>query len=207
MLAPTRSVGTHARAVGRACVAANVSGYDAVMDEKNNDGVPTAAEVAGYVTAQHGMIRSAFHAAKTGSEEHQQAATRRLLQLLAMHEAAEQLTVHPALAHAGTGPVGVGEDRMAEEEQAVQLAERLQHFEYGSYEYKMQLALLEEAVTHHATSEETAELPLFENLTATERLTIGQALRAVGNAVDGQCPIEYADFSTMLRDSKTWLAG
>ncbi|MFC6707045.1 hemerythrin domain-containing protein [Flexivirga alba] len=136
------------------------------MDQHNIDDIPTAIEIAGAVTAQHGMIRAAFHAAKTGSEEDQEVATELLLRLLAMHEAAEQLTVHPSLAHAGGGPVGVGDDRMAEERQTVQLVERLQELDRGSYEYNMQLALLEEAVTHHATAEEASELPLFADLGA-----------------------------------------
>lgn len=177
------------------------------MPQNNIDDIPTAIEVAGAVTAQHGMIRAAFHSAKTGSDESQEAATKRLLRLLAMHEAAEQLTVHPALAHAGSGPVGVGDDRIAEERQTVQLIERLQEFGHGSYEYNMQLALIEEAVTHHATAEEASELPLFSDLSATERLTIWQALQAVATAVEGDCPIEYGDFSSMVRDSTTWLAG
>lgn len=175
--------------------------------QPNIDDIPTAAELVGQVTAQHGMIHAAFHAAKAGSGEAKQRAIRRLLLLLAMHEAAEQLTIHPALAHAGGGPVGVGDDRMAEERQSVQLVERLQMFDQGSYEFNMQFALLEEAVTHHAKSEEASELPLFGDLDATERLTIGQALRAVAEAVDGDCPIEYDDFSAMVRNSRAWLAG
>lgn len=182
-------------------------GYDSGMNTKDIDDVPTAAELGGQVTAQHGMIRAGFHAVKAASGNEQETATRELLRLLAMHEAAEELTVHPALAHAGSGPLGVGEDRMQEEQQAVQLVERLQALDVGSYEYKMQFRLLEEAVTHHATSEETSELPLFETLTATERLTAGQALRAVTNAVEGDCPIEYGAFSGMVRDTTTWLAG
>lgn len=177
------------------------------MDQNHIDDVPAASEIAGQVTAQHGMIRSAFHAAKSGSAEQQEAATQHLLRLLAMHEAAEQLTVHPALARAGGGAIGVGDDRMAEEEQAVQLAERLQSLDHGSYEHKMQFRLLEEAVTHHATSEETSELPLFGDLDATERLTIGQALHAVAAAVEGDCPIAYGPFATMVQDTKAWLAG
>lgn len=177
------------------------------MEQNNLDDIPTVTEIAGAVTEQHGMISAAFRTAKSGSEEDQRSATKQLLRLLAMHEAAEQLTIHPALAHAGGGPLGVGDDRMAEERQTVQLIERLQEFDLGSYEYNMQFALLEEAVTHHATAEETSELPLFSGLTATERLTIWQALDAVRSAVSGDCPIDHGDFSTMVRDSTTWLAG
>lgn len=180
-------------------------GYDAGMDQNNFDDVPTAFELAGRVTAQHGMIRSGFHAAKEGPDDERQAATRRLLQLLAMHEAAEQLTVHPALAHAGGGPVGVGDDRASEEQQAVQLIERLQLLDYGSYEYNMQFALLEEAVSYHATAEENSELPLFEDLDATERVTIGRAFAAVERAVDNGSPVAYDSFSTMVQDARSWL--
>jgi len=173
--------------------------------QDNTGDAPTAAQIAAAVTAQHGMIKTAFHAAKTGSGEERQAATRRLLRLLAMHEAAEQLSVHPALARAGGGEVGVGDDRMAEEQQAVQLAERLQGFEPDSYEHNMQLALLEEAVTHHAAAEELSELPLFDDLTATERLTISQALGAVARAVEEDNLVGYTDFSSMVRETTSWL--
>ena len=174
--------------------------------QRNFGEVPTATEIAGAVTAQHGMIRSAFHAAKTGSDTTKRAATRRLLQLLAMHEAAEQLTVHPALLRAGGGVVGVGEDRMEEEQQATQLVERLQDFEYGTYEHDMQFALLEEAVTHHAEAEERSELPLFDELDETERLTIAQALGAVARAVDEDDLVAYGPFSTMVREATSRLA-
>lgn len=174
------------------------------MNQDKIDDVPTATELVGEVTAQHGMIRAAFHAAKTGSDEAQQTGCRRLLQLLAMHEAAEQLTVHRALAAAGGGPVGVGDDRLAEEQQTIQLVERLQSFDYRSYEYDMQLGLLEEAVIHHAMAEEASELPLFGTLDAAERWATGRAMRAVATAAD-DCPIEYGEFSAMLQDSMSWL--
>lgn len=167
--------------------------------------VPSGAEIAADVTAQHGMIKAAFHAAKTGSAQERQKATRQLLQLLAMHEAAEQLSVHPALAKAGGGEVGIGEDRTAEEEQAVQLAERLQGFEPDSYEYDLQFALLEEAVTHHATAEELSELPLFEDLTATQRLGISQAVGAVRRAAADGDLVSYDTFSAMIRQATSWL--
>jgi hypothetical protein len=123
-----------------------------------------------------------------------------------MHEAAEQLTVHPALLRAGRGVLGVGEDRMEEEQQATQLAERLQGFEYGTYEHDMQFALLEEAVTHHAEAEERSELPLFDELDETERLTIAQALGAVARAVENDNLVAYGRFSTMVGAATSWLA-
>lgn len=171
------------------------------------DDVPTAAELASAVTAQHGVIKMTFHEAKHGPASGRQAATRRLLLLLAMHEAAEQLTVHPALARAGGGQTGIGDDRMSEEEQAVQLAERLQELEPGSYEHSMQLALLEEAVLLHATTEEKTELPLFGELEDGDRRRLSRALTAVADAVEGACPIEYDAFSRMVSDSRAWLGG
>lgn len=175
--------------------------------QDNLQDVPTAAELAGALTAQHGMIRFAFHDVREGSAKHQAEASKRLLLLLAMHDAAEQLTIHQALARAGGGEDGVGTDRMGEEQQTVQLIERFQEFEPGSYEHTMQLGLLEEAVLHHNAAEEASELPLFGNLDATERHRVGKALAAVAAAAEGNCPIAYGEFSTMLSDSRAWLAG
>jgi len=152
------------------------------------------------------MIRTAFHAAQNGSDETKQEATRRLLVLLALHEAAEQLTMHTAFAHAGGGEIGIGDDRMAEEQQTVQLIERLQGFEYGTYEYDMQFALMEEAVIHHAAAEELSEVPLFEDLTEPQRLSIGRAFDAVARVADDGYPIDYDRFSTMMQAATAWLA-
>ncbi|RNI22909.1 hemerythrin domain-containing protein [Flexivirga caeni] len=177
------------------------------QEQTNSSHIPTATEIGTAITAQHGMIRMAFQEAKGSAGQRQRHTTRRLLQLLAMHEAAEQLTVHPALARAGGGEVGIGDDRMAEEEQAVQLAERLQEFEPGSYEHGMQLALLEEAVTQHAEAEEMSELPLIDDLDESERRKIGEAVGAVARAVQEDRLVEYQDFSGMVRRARGWLEG
>lgn len=95
---------------------------------------------------------------------------------------------------------------MAEERQAVQLVERLQGCVQGSYEYAMQLVLLQEAITHHATAEELSEVPLFEDLLESERVAIGRALSAVTTAVDdGSCPIDHGPFSAMVQEATAWL--
>jgi hypothetical protein len=174
--------------------------------QHNIHDVPTAAELAGALTAQHGMIRLGFHDTRHGSARAQATATKKLLLLLAMHEAAEQVTIHRMLERAGSGEVGIGEERTAEEVQAVQLIERLQEFEPTSYEHTMQLGLLEEAVTQHNAAEEATELPLLGDLDATERFRVGEALAAVITGLKGNCPIEYGDFSTMLSDGRSWLA-
>ena len=172
---------------------------------KADPDAPTVAQLTGAVTEQHGMVRTAFRTLQHAGADDREAALHALLQLLALHEAAEQLTVHPAITRMGSERVG--RERAAEEKQAVQLIERLQDLEPASFEFHIQLDLLEEAVENHATAEEERELPRFVELTAAERTAIGTALARV---VDGvgleRAPLATVAFGRMVDQAKAHLS-
>lgn len=119
----------------------------------------THAELVAAVTAQHGQVTQLIARTKESEGDDRRANLAALRRLMALHEAAEQATLHPLLATLGGPESESGRERMAEEEEAANLVDRLDGFEVSSYEFIMQLQLLEEAMTFHATAEEERELP------------------------------------------------
>ena len=92
---------------------------------------------------------------------------RRLVRMLAEHEAAEEAHVHPSVRRAGRR--GVAAARVGEEERAKRLLNRLWQAGPHDRAYLPRLAMLGWEVLRHAAREEREEFPVLERLSPAKR--------------------------------------
>jgi hemerythrin superfamily protein len=139
-----------------------------------NSPITTGQDVVDYLKAQHETIRQAFTATLDAPDaETRQEAFTRLRTLLAVHETAEEMMVHPRVRRkidGGTPDVhAVVDARLAEEHDSKVALSELETLDIDSAEFGKALIHLQAAVLEHAENEETAEFPLLtEHLEADE---------------------------------------
>jgi hemerythrin superfamily protein len=105
---------------------------------------------------------------KTANGESKRQAFQELVRLLAVHESAEELLVHPAARqHAGNGVV---QARLQEEDEAKHVLSELYGMDPASAEFDARFSSFEQAVVAHATHEEKEEFPELRRHTDPERL-------------------------------------
>ncbi len=115
---------------------------------------------------QHAGIRRAFvRAALPGPSRADE--FRRLVRMLAEHEAAEQAHVHPTVRRVGRGRVAAA--RVGEEERAKRLLARLWKGGPHGRGYLLLLGLLGWRVLRHAAREEREEFPVLDGLGPAKR--------------------------------------
>jgi hypothetical protein len=132
------------------------------------------ADVISVLKAQHAEIRRAFiRAALPGLRR--PAAFRRLVRLLAVHEAAEETHVHPTVRH--ISPVAQAAARLEEERQAKRLLVTLDRIGPDGDGYLRTLWTLRRTVLSHAAREERGEFTALAALGRTRRWVLGQEVR------------------------------
>ena len=118
--------------------------------------VETPSDVVKFLEAQHDLIEDMFdevlHASDTEARE---AAFVALRQLLAVHETAEEMFIHPR----ARGEVGdqLVDLRLQEEHDAKELLSHIESLDIGSQEFIDELVKLRQAVLAHAEREEDSE--------------------------------------------------
>jgi len=118
---------------------------------------------------QHAGIRRAFvRAALPGPARAGE--FRRLVRMLAQHEAAEEAHVHPAIGNAGRSVIAAA--RVSEEARAKQLLARLWADGPHSHDYLARLGLLAWNVIWHEAREEREEFPVLRALGPVRRWTL-----------------------------------
>jgi hypothetical protein len=123
-------------------------------------------DVTSVLREQHAGIRRAF--VRAGLPGPGRAGEfRRLVRMLAEHEAAEEAHVHPAVRRAGRG--GVAAARVGEEERAKRLLARLWRAGPHARGYLLMLAVLGWRVLRHAAREEREEFPVLDGLGPARR--------------------------------------
>jgi hypothetical protein len=123
-------------------------------------------DVTTVLSEQHAGIRRAFvRAALPGPNRDGE--FRRLVRMLAEHEAAEEAHVHPAVRRAGRGRVAAA--RVGEEERAKRLLARLWEGGPHGRGYPLLLGLLGWQVLRHAAREEREEFPVLDGLGPARR--------------------------------------
>jgi hypothetical protein len=133
------------------------------------------ADVISVLKAQHAEIRRAFiRAAMPGPE--QPAAFRRLVRLLAVHEAAEEAHVHPTVRHISSA-AQAATARLEEERRAKRLLVTLNRIGPDGEGYLRTLRALRRAVLSHAAREERSEFPALATLSRARRWVLGQEVR------------------------------
>jgi hemerythrin superfamily protein len=136
-------------------------------------------DVVSLLVAQHERIRSLFQEVdKAVGRDAKQERFDELRRLLAVHETAEELIVHPEARHADGGS-DVVNARLQEERDAKELLVELDRMKVTDPEFLDHLALLRQAVLDHATSEEREEFPLLRQNTSEKTLNrMASAVRA-----------------------------
>jgi hypothetical protein len=130
-------------------------------------------DVTTVLKEQHKEIRRAFGRAALpgrGREE----AMRRLVRMLATHEAAEEAHVHPALRRVARQAAAA---RVGEEEKAKRLLARLREIGPHGHGYLPTLGLLCREVLTHAAREEREEFPALARLGRGRRWLLGLEVR------------------------------
>lgn len=146
------------------------------------------ADVVALLIDQHTRIRDLFTAVETGEGDERATAFARLVRLLALHEAAEEVVVHPAARHVEGGDAVV-EDRLAEEGQAKEQLARLEALGPDHPEFAEGLAVLRLSVLEHANHEENYEFRyLRSHYDAAELADMAALVRAAERTAPHAAP-------------------
>jgi hemerythrin superfamily protein len=137
-------------------------------------------DVVDYLVDQHETIRQLFvETLDAPDADAQRESFTRLRTLLAVHETAEEMMVHPRVRRKVEGGAEVVEARLAEEHQAKQALSDLEDLEFNTADFAKALVHLQRAVLEHAEAEEAHEFPLLkEQLDADELQQLTVAVRA-----------------------------
>jgi hypothetical protein len=118
-------------------------------------------DVVDLLLQQHMRIRDLMTEVMAGSGDQRRTAFGELVRLLAVHEAAEEEVVHPAMRrHAAAGDA-IADDRLQEEHDAKELLEQLDGMDPDAPDFMPLFLRMREAVITHAVSEQRYE---FNNL-------------------------------------------
>lgn len=121
-------------------------------------------EVIAFLKAQHNLIEDMFDqvllASDPQSREEPFAALR---QLLAVHETAEEMLVHPRVRNRADAGDAIVDARLKEEHDAKALLSEIEKIDTTSPEFIDELTKLREAVLEHAENEEIDEFPYLED--------------------------------------------
>jgi hemerythrin superfamily protein len=135
-------------------------------------------DVVDVLLGQHLRIRELFSEVERSHGDARRERFAELRRLLAVHETAEELIVHPRARMAEDGNPVV-DARLAEEHDAKKILAKLDRMDIADADFTPTLAQLRSAVLEHAEHEERDEFPLLrrENDEATLAL-MGRALLA-----------------------------
>ena len=125
---------------------------------------------------QHARIRDLFDLV-TNSESPQakQTAFDRLRELLAVHEAGEEMILRPVTTKL-VGPE-VADERNSEESEAAHVLANLEKMDVSTPDFAMALAEFEQSVSEHAQREEIEEFPyMLAQLSSQDQLKMGERL-------------------------------
>jgi hemerythrin superfamily protein len=141
--------------------------------------VQTTDDVVKFLTEQHNLIKDLFEEVlSASSDEAREMAFVELRQLLAVHETAEELVVHPRARGELSGGNDIVDARLEEEHAAKQQLQKLEGLDIGSAEFIKELKLFQQAVIDHAEHEEADEFPgLQRELSAKELKQLTGAVR------------------------------
>jgi hemerythrin superfamily protein len=142
--------------------------------------ISSSQDVVDFLLAQHETIRGLFKETLDASDaESQKESFTRLRTLLAVHETAEEMMVHPRVRRKIDGAGEVVDARLDEEHRAKQALQELEGMDFNTAEFAKALIHLQRAVLEHAEKEESEEFPLLKDqLDAEELRQLAVAVRA-----------------------------
>ena len=142
--------------------------------------IRTPDEVIAFLKAQHNLIEDMFDEVLHASDpEAREKPFRELRQLLAVHETAEEMVVHPRVRHEVAVGDAVVDALLQEEHDAKEQLSSIESMDIASQEFIDELTKLRAAVLAHAESEERDEFPkLQRELDAGDLKRMATAVRA-----------------------------
>jgi hemerythrin superfamily protein len=121
-------------------------------------------EVVAFLKAQHNLIEDLFDEVLLASDpEAREKPFAALRQLLAVHETAEEMLVHPRVRREADAGDAIVDARLKEEHDAKELLSQIEKIDITSQQFIDQLTILREAVLDHAENEEIDEFPYLAN--------------------------------------------
>jgi hemerythrin superfamily protein len=137
-------------------------------------------EVIAFLKAQHNLIEDMFDQVLHASDPHaREKPFVQLRQLLAVHETAEEMVVHPRVRREVDAVDSIVNARLEEEHEAKELLSRIEKIDITSQQFIEELTKLRDAVLDHALHEEKYEFPKLEQqLDADELKRLTSAVRA-----------------------------
>jgi hemerythrin superfamily protein len=137
-------------------------------------------EVIAFLKAQHNLIEDMFDQVLHASDpEAREKPFVQLRQLLAVHETAEEMVVHPRVRREVDAVDSIVNARLEEEHEAKELLSRIEKIDITSQQFIEELTKLRDAVLDHALHEEKYEFPKLEQqLDADELKRLTSAVRA-----------------------------
>ncbi len=142
--------------------------------------VQSTDDVVKFLKGQHDLIKDLFEEVfSASSDEAREKAFVELRQLLAVHETAEEMVVHPRARGEISGGDEIVDARLKEEHEAKEQLSKLEKMDIGSKEFLDELKLFQQAVVEHAALEEMEEFSkLQRELDAGELKLLATAVRA-----------------------------
>jgi hemerythrin superfamily protein len=142
--------------------------------------VQSPDEVVDFLKAQHDLIEDMFDEVLHASDpQAREKPFIELRQLLAVHETAEEMVLHPRMRKESDAGDAIVDSLLKEEHDAKEMLSSIESLDSTSQEFIDELTKLREAVLEHAEHEEIEEFPkLTRELDADELKRMGTAVRA-----------------------------
>ncbi|HZN78323.1 MAG TPA: hemerythrin domain-containing protein [Mycobacterium sp.] len=142
--------------------------------------VESSDDVVKFLKGQHDLIKDMFDEVLSASEpKAREKAFVELRQLLAVHETAEEMVVHPRVRHESASGDEIVDARLKEEHKAKEMLSKLESMDIASPQFIKELTKFRDDVIDHAEHEENEEFTKLErNLTADDRERMAKAVKA-----------------------------
>jgi hemerythrin superfamily protein len=142
--------------------------------------VQSSDDVVKFLKDQHNLIKDMFEEVFSASDaKAREKAFVDLRQLLAVHETAEEMVVHPRVRSEVASGEEIVDARLKEEHKAKEMLSKLEGMDIGSKQFLDELAKFRDAVIDHADHEEAEEFTKLERkLDADDRKRMAKAVQA-----------------------------
>ncbi len=142
--------------------------------------VQSTDDVVKFLKGQHNLIKDMFEEVFSASDpKAREKAFVELRQLLAVHETAEEMVVHPRARHEIADGDEIVDARLQEEHEAKQQLSKLEGMDIDSKEFIDELTKFRDAVIDHAEHEENEEFnKLQRKLDSDDRERMAKAVQA-----------------------------
>jgi hypothetical protein len=170
----------------------------------NTDELTTIDDVVSYLKDQHSTIKEILPSVLQAEGEDRATAFAKVRQTLAIHEALEQVVIHPhAKPDAGKEEVV---ERVDEEEEAGEAITKLEGFDISSKEFHDGYAAFMLDVIEHAEHEEHEEFDAIRKAFDDDELAKIHAAVELANSA-AEDPPAGSSFEDMLADAKETISG